>query len=90
MSQHCTTGGIQHHTKAKECPLPIYIFLKIYGARRERSLIDVVYKVGMCVSYDRLLSIADNVCARCKKEAVVYPSLLQRPFTTAVMDSIDT
>jgi len=30
---------------------------KIHGATREKSLIDTFYKLGMCISYDRLLSI---------------------------------
>ena len=61
-----------HHTRDKECPLPIYASLKIHGATRDRSLIDAFFKLGMCISYDRVLSIstdiANSVIARYERE----------------------
>ena len=50
-----------HHVRNRECPLPIYAALKIHGATREKSLIDTFYKLGMCISYDRLLSISTDI-----------------------------
>lgn len=84
-----------HHTREKKCPLPIYAALKIHGAARERSLFDAFFKLGMCISYDRVLSIstdiANSVIAWYGREAVVCPStvvscvkdcLLQQQWTT--------
>ena len=83
-----------HHTREKECPLPIYAALKIHGATRDRSLIDAFFKLGMCISYDRVLSIstdiANSVIAWYEREAVVCPSKLRKGlFTTAAVDNID-
>ncbi|KAL9972875.1 hypothetical protein ACROYT_G019259 [Oculina patagonica] len=83
-----------HHIREKECPLPIYAALKIHGATRDRSLIDAFFKLGMCISYDRVLSIstdiANSVTTRYEREAVVCPSKLRNGlFTTAAVDNID-
>ena len=50
-----------HHVRNRESPLPIYAPLKIYGPTREKSLIDTFYKLGMCISYNRLLTISTNI-----------------------------
>ena len=83
-----------HHRREKESPHPIYAALKIHGATRDRSLIDAFYKVGICISYDRVLpistDIANSVIARYEREAVVCPSKLHKGlFTTAAVDNID-
>ena len=43
------------HTRAKECPVPIYTSLKIHGAMRDKSLVDAFFKLGLCISYDLYL-----------------------------------
>ena len=83
-----------HHVRNRECPLPIYAALKIHGATREKSLIDTFYKLGMCISYDRLLSIStditNSVIDRYDMDGVVCPSKLRDGiFTTAAIDNID-
>ena len=83
-----------HHVRNRECPLPIYAALKIHGATREKSLIDTFYKLGMCISYDRLLSIStditNSVIGRYDRDGVVCPSKLRDGiFTTAAIDNID-
>jgi len=75
-------------------PLPIYAALKTHGATRDRSLIDAFFKLGMCISYDRLLTIstgiANSIIARYEREAILCPSKLRkRFFTTAAVDNID-
>ena len=55
-----TTGSI-HHIRSRECPLPIYAALKIHGATRDRSLIGTFYNLGMCISYDRFLSMSSEI-----------------------------
>ena len=83
-----------HHIRGRECPLPIYAALKILGATREKSLVDIFYKLGMCISYDRLLSISsditNSVIDRYDRDGVVCPSKLRDGiFTTAALDNID-
>ena len=93
----CNDSGTTHHThhvRNREYPLPIYVALKIHGATREKSLIDTFYKLGMCISYDRLLSIStditNSVIDRYDKDSVVCPSKLRDGiFTTAAVDNID-
>ena len=50
-----------HHTRARECPLPIYAALKIHGTTRDKSLIETFYKLGICISYERLFSISIEI-----------------------------
>ena len=83
-----------HHVRNRECPLPIYAALKIHGTTREKSLIDTFYKLGMCISYDRFLSIStditNSVIDRYDRDGVVCPSKLRDGmFTTAAIDNID-
>ena len=82
------------HTREKECPLPIYVALKIHGATRGRSLIDAMFGMGLCISYDRLLAlstdIANSVCTQFENDGVVCPPKLRGGlFTTAAVDNID-
>ena len=82
------------HVRSRETPLPIYTALKIHGATRDRSLVDLFYKLGMSISYDRLLSISteitNSVIKRYEREGVVCPSKLKEGlFTTAAVDNID-
>ena len=86
--------GSTHHIRARECPLPIYAALKIHGTTRDKSLIETFYKLGICISYDRLLSISteitNSVIGRYEREGVVCPSKLREGlFTTAAVDNID-
>ena len=83
-----------HHIREKECPLPNYVALTIPEATRDRSLIDAFFKLGMCISYNSVLSIstdiANSVTARYEREVVTCPSKLRNGlFTTAAVDNID-
>ena len=89
-----STASKCRHIRARECPVPIYTSLKIHGATRDRSLVDAFFKLGLCISYDRLLSvssdIANSVIARYEREDVVCPSKLRSGlFTTAAVNNID-
>lgn len=53
--------GSTHHIRSRECPLPIYTALKIHGTTRDRSLIDAFYSLGLCISYDRLLTVSTEI-----------------------------
>lgn len=82
------------HSRERETPFPIYLTLKIHAVTRSRDLIDTLFSLGMCVSYDRLLQltadIANGVCQRFNMEEVVCPpKLRQGLFTTGAVDNID-
>ncbi len=82
------------HNPDRETPLPLYVALKIHSATRNRSLVDTLFSLGMCVSYDRLLQItadvANGVCQQFTMDGVVCPpKMRQGLFTTAAVDNID-
>ncbi|KAH3748419.1 hypothetical protein DPMN_182864 [Dreissena polymorpha] len=87
------TGAFRRHSKDRETPLPIYLALKVHGETRKRILIDTLYDNGLCISYDRLLSIstgvANSVCAKYEEDGIVCPPKLSNHlFTTAAVDNI--
>ncbi|KAG0717680.1 hypothetical protein GWK47_053918 [Chionoecetes opilio] len=82
------------HSRERESPLPLYLSLKIHAVTRSRGLIDTLFSLWMCVSYDRLLQltadIANGVCQRFNMEEVVCPPKLRKGlFTTGAVDNID-
>ena len=87
-------GKTVRHRRERECPLPVYTALKIHGETRKRSLVEVMHKLGLCISYDRVMDIstdlANSVTAQFEKEGVVCPPKLRKDvFTTAAIDNID-
>lgn len=82
------------HAREKEYPLPIYLASKIHGSTRGRSLVDTMFSMGLCISYDRLLAlstdIANSVCSQFENDGVVCPPKLRGGlFTTAAVDKTD-
>ncbi|KAG0712743.1 hypothetical protein GWK47_002027 [Chionoecetes opilio] len=82
------------HSRERETPNPLYLSLKIHAVTRSRGLIDTLFSLGMCVSYDRLLQltadIANGVCQHFNMEEVVCPPKLRKGlFTTGAVDNID-
>ena len=49
------------HGRDRESPLPIDIDLKIHGLTRKRILVDTLFSLGMCISYDRVLKITADL-----------------------------
>ena len=77
-----------------EMPLPLYITMKIHALTRSKNLIDTLYHLGLCVSYDRLLRLTSDISnAVCEQfnsnEVVCPPKLRSNLFTTAAVDNID-
>ncbi|XP_041462085.1 uncharacterized protein LOC121413358 [Lytechinus variegatus] len=83
-----------NHSRDRETPLPLYLTLKIHAVTRNRSLIDTLFGLGICVSYDRFLQItadvANGLCQRFEIEQVVCPPKLRHGlFTTGAVDNVD-
>ena len=82
------------HNKNRENPLVIYVSMLIHSKTRSKSLIDKLYNLGLCVSYDRLMDIstdlANEVIAQYEEDRVVCPlNLLKGVFTCGAVDNID-
>ena len=85
---------VVRHNKERETPIPLYIGLKIHAETRSKSLIDTFSKMGLSISYDRVLSIStdvsNSVCSRFGEDGVVCPPRMrQDAFTTGALDNID-
>ena len=54
------------HSSEQETPLPVYIGLMLHAKTRKRNLADKLSNLGLCISYDRVLSCQQKwgtVCA---------------------------
>lgn len=43
----------------REPPLPLYIGLNIHTTTRSKTLINKLYQMGLCISYDRVLEVEE-------------------------------
>ena len=82
------------HAKTHETPMMIYILLKIYSVTRSRNLIDMLFNLGLCVSYDRVLEITKNICENLRESyennKFFFPIILKMElFTVMIKDNID-
>ena len=96
--KHARTGDTkQRHNADKETPLPnlpMYIGLAVHAQTRQRTLVDKLYRLGLSISYDRVMQISadlgNSVCSFYEREKVVCPlKLKQDLFTTGCVDNID-
>lgn len=56
-----TSTAAQRHNRDRETPVPIYLALKIHGETRKRGLVDAMHAMGLCISYDRMLTISTDI-----------------------------
>ena len=106
ISQLLTYNSIKHNrcvdtvntdfrrSQTQETPLPLYISLLLHATTRKRSLIDRLFHLGLCVSYDRIMQVtadlANRVCDQYHaNETVCPPQLLTKLFTVGAVDNID-
>ena len=93
-ARNVDSSSSARHNRSRETPLPIYLSLQIHAVTRSRGLVDTLFNLGLCVSYDRLLQItsdiANGVCQRFRlKDVVCPPKLRHGLFTTGAVDNID-
>ena len=86
-----STLSNKHHY---ETPIPLYVTMKIHAATRNRGVIDMLFSLGICISYDRFLrlisDISNGVCEQFTFDGIICPpKLCSKLFTTAVVDNID-
>lgn len=88
------TSSVTQHSREKECPLPIFVALKIRGTTRSKTLVESIYNIGLSISYDRLLclstEVVNSVCAHFQSEGVMCPPKLRTGlFTMAAVNNFD-
>ena len=78
----------EQDTLLRELPLPIYLGLNIHAAARSEKLIQMLYKMGITISYDRIMTT--SVCERFYEDGVVSPACLRKGlFTVSALDNLD-
>ena len=82
------------HNVDQETRLPLYLGLLVHNKTRKRELIDILFKRGLSVSYDRVLQlstdIANAVIDQYEDDGVVCPTILKEGlFTTGNLDNLD-
>ena len=96
---HCrskpTMAATARHDKCKETPLAVYIALKLYQTTRSKKLINEFYKLGLSISYDRVLEILKDIEFTAiqvyEEEKVVFPLTLPRGvFISCNDDNLDS
>lgn len=89
-----TSRPTTRHSQDRETPLPIYLGVMIHTKTRNRAIVDDLFHLGLCISYDRVLDIStelgNKICHQYEVEQAVCPPQLKGGlFTTAAVDNID-
>ncbi|KAG0720104.1 hypothetical protein GWK47_049141 [Chionoecetes opilio] len=80
--------------KDKRNPIAHLRGLTVHARTRKRDLIEMLFDLGLSISYDRVMAIStsmgNRVCEQYHRDEVVCPpNLREGLFTTAVVDNID-
>ncbi|CAH1160137.1 unnamed protein product [Phaedon cochleariae] len=86
--------NVMYHQRIREPPIAVGLGLYIHTHTRQRQILDLMFTLGLCVSYDRVLEIsnciAETLCNKYEQDNLVCPpNLLKGIFTTAAGDNID-
>lgn len=78
----------------REPPVPVYLSLKVHSEIRKKELVDILHKLGLGISYKRVMSISTDIAnSVCKKFhaywVVVPPKLHPHAFTIGAVDNTD-
>ena len=95
--QRNTTTTSRHtirHRQDQETPLPIYLGIMLHTKTRKQALVDTLFNLGLCISYDRVLDIStelgNKICNYSEVEKAVCPPQLKGGlFTTAAVHNSD-
>jgi len=87
-------SNIVRHPFSQEAPLPIYFGMMLHSATRKAHLVDQCFKLGLSISYDRVLSLSTKLATTAFEqyytENLVCPShLCGGLFSVAAVDNID-
>ena len=84
----------RRHCKERETPVAIYTGLKLYSCLRAKTVIQKLFFLGICISYERCLEICDHIGSvllnRYERDGVfVAGNLRLELFTIIAKDNID-
>jgi len=82
------------HNEKRETPLPLFLGALVHSRTRSKDLVDKLYRLGLSVSHDRVLSMSADLCNATighfeQIGTVCPPTLNIGVFTTAAVDNID-
>lgn len=85
---------VRRHSKERETPVPVYVGLKLYSSLRSKTVIQRFFSLGLCISYDRVLEICNNISLNLLKRfehngVFVAGHLTRNTFTIIAKDNID-
>ena len=78
----------------RETPLPLYLGIMIHSKTRKKSVVDTLFELGICVSYNRVISVSTDLRNKlcnfyASVDTVCPPNMMQNTFTLAADDNID-
>ena len=81
-------------SKSRESPVGIYTGMLLHATTRKKSLIEMFHKLGICVSYNRVLELSatlgNNVLSHYNNTNIFCPQALKGgAFTTTALNNID-
>jgi len=95
----CSSDARHHstiirHSHSQETPLPLYMGMMLHNATRKAKLVDKCFKLGLSVSYQRVIQLSNKVtnavCEKYRSDNFVCPPALRRElFSVAAVDNID-
>lgn len=82
------------HFEQRETPLPLFLGALVHTKTRSKDLVDTLYKLGLSVSYDRVLGLSadlgNSAISHFETVGTVCPPTLNiGVFTTSAVDNID-
>ena len=88
-----SVANLRHH-KQREPPISVYLGLKIHCESRNKSLVEIMHQLGLCLNYHRVLEIEDlqahNICDQFENDGVVCPRVVQKnAIVLGALDNID-
>ena len=87
-----TSLANRRHLKKRETPLPLYVGLKLL-TMRAKTIIQKLFLLGICISYDRCLDICNNIAVSMVKkfdnDGVFTGNSRKNLFTIIAKDNID-
>ena len=79
----------KRHGKGRETHVAVYTALNIYYTVRSRNLIDHLFKLGICISYDRVLDITKGIYEQLREGYLKYqcffPNVLKKGVFTILL-----
>ena len=83
----------RRHSKERKTPVPIYIGLKLYASLRAKTIIQKLFFLGICISYDRCVDICNTIAVslleKYDRDRVFIGNTRLDLFTIVAKDNID-